>query len=311
VKPHNNAVILGPTNITLYAWAYDPQGAVTQVEFFEGTNSLGVVPTPPVTYLTNWWGVRAINSSSYSLTWSNVAVGDYTLTAVATDNGGVSTTSSAVNISVVSNLPPAVAIVQPYNGKHYTAPASITIGAWSADSNGGVTNVEFYAGPQDLGPGTLGFSETNHNGEILTWSTLTWSSAAAGSYALTAVAADGAGLSATSAPVNVTVSAPPPPQVKIVWPFNGAMFTAPASIDIFATTEFFNNTVTQVQFLNGSNVLGVVNNPSWPISLLWTNVPVGSYTLTAIGTDAGGISATSAPVTVQVVTNQFHQWNPW
>src|SRR5437899_4525679 len=43
IKPRNGAVILGPTNITICAAAFDPDGKVVNVEFFAGTNSLGVV----------------------------------------------------------------------------------------------------------------------------------------------------------------------------------------------------------------------------------------------------------------------------
>jgi hypothetical protein len=47
----------------------------------------------------------------FSLVWSNAPAGDYALTAKATDDNGVSTTSKAVNIEVVSgSLPPVVTI---------------------------------------------------------------------------------------------------------------------------------------------------------------------------------------------------------
>ena len=66
---------------------------MTQVEFFEGTNSLGVVTNVPVIYITNKHGVFPIKNTSYCLTWNDVQPGAYTLTAVATDNDGAMTTS--------------------------------------------------------------------------------------------------------------------------------------------------------------------------------------------------------------------------
>src|SRR5262249_44613888 len=39
----------------------------------------------------------------YSLAWNNVAAGSYTLTAAATDNVGLSSTSSVVNVTVSTN----------------------------------------------------------------------------------------------------------------------------------------------------------------------------------------------------------------
>ena len=125
-KPCNGATILGPTNINICATAFDPDGGtVTQVEFFEGTNSLGVVTNVPTLYITNKHGVFPIKNTSYCLTWTNVQPGAYMLTAVATDNDGAMTTSEPVDISVVTNLPPRVKLVSPYAGATYFAPATV------------------------------------------------------------------------------------------------------------------------------------------------------------------------------------------
>ncbi len=133
-KPRDGATILGPTNINLYATAFDPDhGTVTQVEFFEGTNSLGVVTNVPVIYITNRHGVFPINNTSYCVTWTNVQPGAYTLTAVATDNDGAMTTSEPVDISVVTNLPPRVRLESPYAGATYFAPATVAICAAARD----------------------------------------------------------------------------------------------------------------------------------------------------------------------------------
>src|SRR4029077_423509 len=52
-------------------------------DFYAGTNLVGTDSTAP-----------------YTASWSNVPAGNYTLTAVATDNGGLSATSSPVGIAV-------------------------------------------------------------------------------------------------------------------------------------------------------------------------------------------------------------------
>ena len=101
-QPRDDDLIRGPTNITVCASAFDPYGAVTTVEFFEDKTSLGVVTNMGPYYVTNRHGVFPIPQTSYCLTWSNVALGTHTLTAVATDNGGVSATSAPVQITVVS-----------------------------------------------------------------------------------------------------------------------------------------------------------------------------------------------------------------
>jgi len=83
--PLNNSNYLPDSDITINVDAVDSDGSITKVEFFEGgTNKLGEDTTAP-----------------YSYEWINVAEGDYTLTAKATDNEGGSKTSLSTNITVM------------------------------------------------------------------------------------------------------------------------------------------------------------------------------------------------------------------
>jgi hypothetical protein len=305
VKPANGVTLLGPTNLTLTASAYDPDGTVTQVEFFQGTNSLGVVTTPPLVYVTNWWGVFPIRSP-YSLTWSNAPLGTFTLTAVATDNAGVMATSAPATISLVSDLPPRVRIEAPFNGATFRAPANIHIVAAANDADGSVTNVEFFAGTNSLGS-VASPTVVNLWGRTVRLYSLTWAQAPAGSYALTAVATDDDGEATTSSPVNITVLPPPSPTVKISTPRNGATFyNAPANINVCAVERHFTNPVVKVEFFAGTNSLGVAT--SAPFScIVWHQAPAGAYSLTAVATDSTGATLTSAPVGITVSTNK----PPW
>jgi thermitase len=70
-------------NIIIEANADDSDGNVIQVEFFQEAVSLGIDTGSP-----------------YSVTWNNVPVGSYSLTAVATDDSVATTTSDAVLITV-------------------------------------------------------------------------------------------------------------------------------------------------------------------------------------------------------------------
>ena len=311
VKPRKGATILGPANVNLVASAFDPDGTVVNVEFFEGTSSLGVVTNPPVVWVTNHGGVFPIRQTSYSLTWSNVSPGAYSLTAVATDNGGVSTTSAAVDITVATNLPPLVKIVTPADGARYFSPANISICAAAKDPDGTVSGVEFFAGTKSLGVVTNSITVTNHDWEVQRLYSLTWSNVSPAAYTLTAVATDNAGISNTSAQVEVTVVTPPPPTVKIVYPQNGAKLWAPGNIYIATLTRYFTNPIASVQFLAGTNTLGVMTNSSWP-TFHWTNVPPGAYVLKAVAVDTGGVTATSPPVNITVVTNRPPRpMRPW
>ena len=89
VAPKTGATISTPTAtpaaVVLEAAAADSDGSVAKVEFYQGATLLG----PPAT------------SSPYRFTW-NVPVGDYTVTAVATDNLGFQTQSTPVTFHVVS-----------------------------------------------------------------------------------------------------------------------------------------------------------------------------------------------------------------
>jgi Bacterial Ig domain len=129
------------------------------------------------------------------------------------------------------------------------------------------------------------------------------------------VATDSAGIMATSPPVNISVVKPIPPNVPFIvrfwYPTNGQTFLAPANIGIHALVVD-SNLVETVQYFSGTTSLGIVTNKGgvWltnttssnPFFLLWSNVPSGDYTLTAVATDSAGIMATSPPVTIHVVT---------
>ncbi|MBI3731222.1 MAG: hypothetical protein HY254_23200 [Burkholderiales bacterium] len=74
--------------IILNATAADTDGTISKVEFLNGTTSIATVTQSP--YKTNW---------------ENVAQGSYSITAKATDNLGVTTTSAPVPVAVTKNVP--------------------------------------------------------------------------------------------------------------------------------------------------------------------------------------------------------------
>src|ERR1043165_3644309 len=105
VAPHEGAMILAGENIHVCAQALYFTDTVVRVEFFAGTNSLGVVTNSPI--------IWERFSEFFCLTWSNATQGAYTLMAVATDAAGTSVASAGVDISVVTNLQPRVHITRP------------------------------------------------------------------------------------------------------------------------------------------------------------------------------------------------------
>lgn len=97
-----------------------------------------------------------------------------------------------------------------------------------------------------------------------------------------------------------------PPQVEIISPTNGAIFLAPATFSVVAEAEDPDGVVTNVQFFVGSARLGQRTQP--PYFVVWSNVPTGSFVLTAQATDNLGLSATSAPVQVHVLARPPVEW---
>ena len=279
--PSNNATYTAPASVTLSANAADSDGTVAKVEFFSGSTLLNSDASAP-----------------YTFSWTNVAAGNYTLTAKATDNAGAVTTSAPVTVSVTTvtpptNVAPTVSLTAPSNNATYTAPASIILSANAADSDGTVAKVEFFNGS------TLVSSDASAP------FTFTWTSVAAGTYTLTAKATDNAGAVTTSAPVTITVTTVTPPAnvaptVSLTAPSNNATYTSPASITLSANAADSDGTVSKVEFFNGSTLLTGSTNTAAPYAFTWTSVAAGTYTLTAKATDNAGAVTTSAPVTVTV-----------
>jgi hypothetical protein len=94
-NPPAGAVYPALATLSVTASANDVDGSVVRVEFFNGGARLCTVTLAP-----------------YMCTWPKVPVGSYTLTAVATDNAGASTTSTARSISVTSGTLPATIVLR-------------------------------------------------------------------------------------------------------------------------------------------------------------------------------------------------------
>lgn len=100
VGPADGSNFRAPATIFLQASAADPDGFISSVAFYEGTNLLGK------TSLSNTEMASFGPSVIYSLVWSNVPAGAYVLTAKATDNQDASSISPPVRITVGTNSIP-------------------------------------------------------------------------------------------------------------------------------------------------------------------------------------------------------------
>jgi hypothetical protein len=195
--------------------------------------------------------------------------------------------SVARMVTVLGNSQPTVTLTQPSNGATFTAPATVNLAATASDADGTVTKVEFFNGTTKLGEDTTAPYS------------FTWSGVAAGTYSLTARATDDLGGVTTSVSSRITVSSSNvAPTVSITYPVDAAIFTWKPSITISATASDPDGTVTKVEFLNGTTVLG--QDTGAPYSFTWKNVPQGSHSLKARATDNAGAVVTSDAVGIFV-----------
>lgn len=156
------------TNLT-----YQTMGAIRASASFDLAAAL--TNKPMVLHLTN----ENIYLSIKFITWPQHDAGGF----------------SYVRSTAPTAASPTVSITNPISGSVFAAPANVTLSANATVSSGTVTNVKFFQGATALGSVT----SAPFN--------FTVSGLAAGSYSFTAVAT-AAGLSATSAVVNVSVVSP-------------------------------------------------------------------------------------------------------
>jgi hypothetical protein len=124
---------------------------------------------------------------------------DTCITATSTGNGDACTTTPPP-----VNQSPTVSITSPANNASFAAPASITINANAADSDGTVSKVEFFQGTTKLGE------------DLSSPYSFAWTNIAAGTYAITAKATDNVAAVTTSAAINVTVTGAPTNQADLI-----------------------------------------------------------------------------------------------
>jgi hypothetical protein len=174
----------GPTNVTLSAPAgfaltanaYDQDGLITNVVFFQGAVEAGSAQDFP-----------------FQLPVDGLTDGVYEFTAVAYDQNGASATSGVFTVTVVAtNLAPDITWLSPTNGSVVRALGALTLSASAGDADGTVAGVEFFEGSTSLGLKTPAPYS------------LTLSNLAAGVHVYHAVAYDNHGETATTAEFTVT-----------------------------------------------------------------------------------------------------------
>lgn len=199
-------------------------------------------------------------------------------------------TDTGDNCANLDAVNPTVSLSAPAGGTSVVSGTPLTISATAAD-NVGVSKVEFYVdGAMVNSDATAPYSYS--------WPT---NGVAAGSHSLSARAYDAAGNTATSAAVNITLTASAQdtvqPTVSLIAPVAGQSLQVGATVTISANATD-NVGVTRVEFYNGSTLLNT--DTTNPYSYAWntTGQTSGAKSLTAKAFDAAGNSRTSAAVSV-------------
>ena len=337
VHPADGDTFLAPADIKLVAAARDFDGHVTQVEFFEGTNSLGVV--------TNKFDTLDPYSPAFVLPWLNVPPGRYVLSAEATDNQGATSLSRPVEIKVLERQPPPVVTVRASDGEASEGPRVIGGGGGDGGSVGVEPNVDtatFHVhrsgntdDPLEVFYSLHGSAENGEDYRTLSGRVTIPSGANSANVVVVPIDDDlcegtESVVLRIEPPVCIAIFPPPPhcyvvgsqdssfarildndvcntnqpPKVDLVKPENGSIFTAPADIELVALAGDSDGRVRSVEFFEGNTSLGVVTNNSATgelFKLLWPNVGAGSYSLRAKATDNEGAMTLSEPVLIRVI----------
>jgi outer membrane protein assembly factor BamB len=279
--PSNGATLTGSQSLDASA-----SKDVTKVEFHltGGTLNNALIATAALTYY------------GWLAGWNTTTVpnGTYTLQSVAYYASGASGTSTGTTITV-NNPPPVTNVLIPSNGAALTGSQYLDASASNASS------VEFrlFGGSYGYNAPVLCTATPTYYGWLCNWNT---TSVPNGSY-FVASEAFGAGGSAFSSGVSITVTNNPPPTTSVIIPSNGATLSGTA-----ATLDASASNATSVEFRLFGGSYGY-NAPvlctatptyyGWLCSWNTTTVTNGSYVLVSEAFNSGA-SAFSSGVSITV-----------
>jgi hypothetical protein len=93
------------------------------------------------------------------------------------------------------------------------------------------------------------------------------------------------------------------PSIAITNPVNGEVFGNGANIPVRTNARDDDGAITNVLIWAGTNLIANLTTPPW--SITWSNVPGGTYSLTARAYDHEGASTLSDPVLIEVLNFNF------
>ena len=236
----------------------------------------------------NWHSLPSLNIGRHGM--QAIAYNDaiYVCAGSVNKGGGPETSEQEVlHFCKSQGVSAFISITAPSNGATFIEPADILVTAQVLVPVGNtITDVDFFANGNYLGTDTTFPYSFN------------WQNVAAGAYTLTAVVNTAMG-SASSQPINITVSPAGGFSVQITEPANGSVYTEPANVPITAVvTTSGSVSIDKVEFFADGNYLG--EDATEPYSFDWQNVAAGAYVLTAVATSTTNDTEVSPPVNITV-----------
>jgi len=249
-------------------WASPPSANGVVIPVTNGAPGK-VQPVQPVSA----GGEGVLNSIACPSTSSCIAVGNY----------------------IILPMTPPTSVLIPSNG--VTLSDSLYLDAAASD-NVGVTQVNYVLTGGTYNDTVISGSFPTYFGWIGGWNTTTVPN---GTYTLQSVATDVEGFTTMSDPITVTVNNPPP-TTTVALPASGATLTGSQWLDASASAS-----VTSVHYeITGGTLNDAVVATATPTIFGWlagwdtTTVPNGIYTLQSVASYTGGVTGTSAPITITV-----------
>jgi len=214
--------------------------------------------------------------------------------------------------------PPSIGFVAPQvgTGARYVAPAAPVFYVVASASYGdptvvpppSVVYVDFLDGETVIGRVTSPNSETVNGAPAYAF---VWNNPPLGMHLIYARVTDTAGYSATPTdhstgmPISISVAivaANPPPQVSLITPATGQLFTWAGYVPLAATASSAQASIRRVEFVVGNTVVAATYSP--PYSAQWNNPPPGDFTLVAKAYDDHGVVAASSAAYIRVLASR-------
>jgi hypothetical protein len=300
VTPPNGSQILvspsSPVTVTANATASAGSATITSIDFRVNGVSVGTA-------------AGGSSSVSASVQWQPVAIGTYTLTAIASDSSsatGNTLQSNTVTVNVTSVTAPATSVRQ----AAVTAPAANATIAQNSQiflrgtaymSDGLIASIRFYldsdANPLGAAITTAPFTQA------VTLNATAGASVGAHTIFARATASDGTTVF-DSAPVAINIVAPlgnqDSPTVQIISPTTSDTLVASTNIIITATATDTDGSITGVAFYADGEQVGATDTTA-PYSVTWTPGAAKQYVLTAQAADNNSNLRLSTNRTVSVI----------